>query len=131
MSVKYKPISHNVPAVVHIITDKSTGFTSAALTRRSEFSPLEHNQSDWYMQVDAAGVTCYVIGRGDRLDQKRVMDVCEAALRLTQPLPKFSAVEPVQRVVARGAEMPADDVGIDFDNDPLWSIQRFHQNILI
>lgn len=120
MSEKNKHVPLSVPAVINIITDKSSPFVSATMTRRDTYSELEHKLCDWDMQVIAAGVTCYVVGRGDRLDQRRVVELCEAVLRLNQAFPQVRALGLSKQEAIRGKELPADDTGIDFDNDPVW-----------
>lgn len=120
MSKKNKPIPAGVPAVINIITDKSSQFVSATMTRRDTYSPLEKSLCDWDMQVSAAGVTCYVVGRGDRIDQRRVVELCEAVLRLNQAFPQVSALTLPKKDAAFGQEREVDDPGLDFENDPFW-----------
>jgi hypothetical protein len=120
MGSKKQTVSLNVPAVVNIITDKGSPFVSATMTRREDASPAEYEYCDWNMQVYAAGVTCYVIGRGPRIDQQRVIDLCASVIRLNQAFPQVAALTLPRSEAATGHEMAPDDPGMQFENDPFW-----------
>lgn len=120
MSSKKQTVSLSTPAVIHIITDKASSFVSATLTRRNEPSGLESNLCDWQTQINAAGVACVVVGRGPRVANRRVMELCETLLRLNQAIPQVETATLLKERIVSGVEVDEDEPGMEFENDPFW-----------
>lgn len=105
MSEKNKPINRNVPAVLSIITDNSSGLVSVILTRRHP-SDIEQRLADWIERLRIGNVDCRVIGRGPGISLSRLCDLADALINSHAPFEQYVA--------------PVNDAGIEFENDPFW-----------
>jgi hypothetical protein len=120
VSSKFKPINRNIPAVLNIITDNSAGLVSSILTRRHP-SEAERNLADWTDIVAVAGVTCHIVGRGERVTWARLSDIAEALLNTHVPHEqgKLPAAQ-LQDIAKANDHVEKDAPLMDFDNDPVW-----------